>query len=131
MSFQLQTWNQKQKARFLSNDFAGWHTIPTGKAARARGWAKYFASSLLLGCGRFRESLIQAALAAIGHVAVERAAFNSFIESGGTCAEFRFRHGCVAACEGCTELLLTGFYTGDDGGVAFTTFRALAGAFCC
>jgi len=91
----------------------------------------YFALSLLLGCGRFYESLVQAALAAIGHVAVDRAAFNSFIESGRACAEFRFRHGSVAACEGCTELLLTGFYTGDDGSVAFTTFRALAGAFCC
>jgi len=129
MSFQLQTWTKSKTPVFNQTILQG--GIPTGKAARARGRAKYFAPSLLLGCGRFYESLIQAALAAIGHVAVDRTAFNSFIKSGGACAEFRFRHGSVAACEGCTKLLLTGFYTGYDGGIAFTTLRALAGAFCC
>lgn len=80
---------------------------------------------------RCDDGLIEAALAAVGHIAMDDTALGSLVQGRGKTVELGFCRCGVSAGEDSTKLLLTGFNSGDHGGIAVVAFIALAGAFFC
>ena len=85
----------------------------------------------LLRSFRCDDRLVKAALAAVGHIAMDDAALGGLVQGRGESVELGFCRCGVAAGEDSTKLLLTGFNSGDHGGIAVVAFIALAGAFFC
>ncbi len=85
----------------------------------------------LLRSFRCDDRLVEAALAAVGHIAMDDAALGGLVQGRGESVELDFCRCGVAAGEDSTKLLLTGFNSGDHGGIAVVAFIALAGAFFC
>ena len=80
---------------------------------------------------RFDERLVQAALPAIGHIAVNDPALGGFVERGRELDEFLARDIRLPLGEGGAEFFLFGLESGDDAGVDDAAAHALAGALSC
>ena len=80
---------------------------------------------------RCDDGLVETALAAVSHIAMDDAALGGLVQGRGKSVELGFCRCGIAAGEDSTKLLLTGFNSGDHGGIAVVAFIALAGAFFC